>query len=75
MKKKQTKLKKKVVEVKRITLLFILNENVSFSLEILEDEGDRNEMNIEEKNDVRISQPKYSKLLKDLDFSRTRMVK
>ncbi len=75
MKEKQTKLKKKVVEVKRITLLFILNENVSFSLEILEDEGDRNEMNIEEKNDVRISQPKYSKLLKDLDFSRTRMVK
>jgi hypothetical protein len=63
------------VEVKRITLLFILNENISFSLEILEDEGDRNEMNIEEKNDVRISQPKYSKLLKDLDFSRTRMVK
>jgi hypothetical protein len=45
-----------------------------FYLETLEDEGDQNETDGEEKNDLRISQPKYSQLLKDLDFSRTRMV-
>ena len=43
------------------------------SKEILEDEVE--EKNVEERNDLRISQPEYSQLLKDLDFSRTRMVK
>jgi hypothetical protein len=36
-----------------------------------DDEADRHD----EKDDVRISQPKYSQLLKELDFSQTRMVK
>jgi hypothetical protein len=36
-----------------------------------DEEVDRND----EKNDYRISQPKYSQLLKELDFSQTRMVK
>lgn len=46
----------------------------SFSVEVVEDEADQNGENVEEKNDLRISQPKYSQLLKDLDFSQTRMV-
>ena len=50
------------------------NIETFFCLETLEDEGDQNETSAEEKNDLRISQPKYSELLKGLDFSRTRMV-
>ncbi|CAF0842617.1 unnamed protein product [Adineta steineri] len=41
------------------------------------DDGDRkdeNDESIDEKSNLRISQPKYSQLLKELDFSQTRMV-
>jgi len=45
--------------------------------EIIYDQLDHSEENdggAQDKTELRISQPKYSKLLKDLDFSHTRMV-
>jgi hypothetical protein len=66
---------------------FVIVENLkfkmkfSFSLETIDDEVEHNDENddddddVEKKTELRISQPKYSQLLKDLDFSRTRMVK
>lgn len=48
-----------------------------FEETIDDDQADHNGENDErpaEKNDLRISQPKYSQLLKGLDFSRSRMV-
>ncbi len=50
----------------------IVNKQTFEEIFYLEIQGDRN---VEEKNDLRISQPKYSQLLRDLDFSQTRMVK
>ncbi len=38
------------------------------------DRKDENDDRADEKSNLRISQPKYSKLLKDLDFSQARMV-
>ncbi len=60
-----------------LTAQKIANEILSFSLETVNDEVDHNEggSGTEEKNDLRISQPEYSQILKDLDFSQTRMVK
>lgn len=41
--------------------------------EVADDKSENNDGS-DEKDDLRISQPKYSQLLKELDFSRARMV-
>jgi len=59
------------VEKKKFFISFSFQETID------DDEADRNEENDDntnEKNDLRISQPKYSQLLKELDFSQSRMV-
>jgi hypothetical protein len=48
------------------------NEFLIFFIETIDD--DEADHNNEEKDDLRISQPKYSQLLKELDFSHSRMV-
>ncbi len=64
------------VEKQKNLLLFF---STFFSETIDDDEADHSEEEkndrTDEKSDLRISQPKYSQLLKELDFSHTRMVK
>ncbi len=68
---KKTKMKTNKTKKKKLSISFFLQETID------DDEADRNDENDNktgEKNELRISQPKYSQLLKELDFSHTRMV-
>ena len=53
----------------------VQRERETFVFLFLVESNDENDHGISEKNDLRISQPKYSQLLKELDFSHARMVK
>lgn len=58
-------------------LLTSLSRSFSLLETLDDDEGDRRDASDEgadEKSNLRISQPKYSQLLKELDFSHARMV-
>jgi hypothetical protein len=68
---RKTKMKTNKWNREKRKFLFFFKETID------DDETDRNEENDDntnEKNDLRISQPKYSQLLKELDFSQARMV-
>lgn len=46
----------------------------TFAILFLSEGSDEHGESIDEKNDLRISQPKYSQLLRELDFGEARMV-
>lgn len=82
LKKSKMKTKKSSRGRERKIWMYFFSLIRIFSFSLLEtiddDEGDRKDENDEssdEKSNLRISQPKYSQLLKELDFSQARMVK